>query len=107
MFSTITSRAAFRDSSKVSEDDISMIGESLTSVGMSMEDLFPSLKLIHCLGGVTSRMLRLHRETDKFLEGNFDWRNVYVSYCNTMGDVPVATKPKDNGEGTNRSKTGI
>ncbi|XP_026429284.1 cytochrome P450 71D9-like [Papaver somniferum] len=31
MFSTITSRAAFRDSSKVSEDDISMIGESLTS----------------------------------------------------------------------------
>ncbi|KAI3944577.1 hypothetical protein MKW98_021035, partial [Papaver atlanticum] len=36
---------------------------------MSMKDLFPSLKLIHRLGEVTSRMLCLHQEIDKLLEG--------------------------------------
>ncbi|MCL7022110.1 hypothetical protein MKW94_019423, partial [Papaver nudicaule] len=68
MLSTVTSRAAFGDNCKVSEEVILMIRESLTLVGISMKDLFPSLKLIHRLGGMTSKLLGLHQEVDKFLE---------------------------------------
>ncbi|KAI3944570.1 hypothetical protein MKW98_021028, partial [Papaver atlanticum] len=69
LLSTVTSRAAFGDNCKVSEEVISMIRESLTLVGISVQDLFPSLKLIHRIGGMTSRLLGLHQQVDKFLEG--------------------------------------
>ncbi|MCL7022929.1 hypothetical protein MKW94_022961, partial [Papaver nudicaule] len=69
MLITVTARAAFGDNCKASEEVISMMRESLTLVGITMKDLFPSLKLIHRIGGMTSRLLELHQEVDKFLEG--------------------------------------
>ncbi|KAI3944580.1 hypothetical protein MKW98_021038 [Papaver atlanticum] len=68
LFNTITSRAAFGDNCKVNEEVISMMRESLTLVG-GLEDLFPSLKLLHRIGGMKSKLLGLHQEVDKFLEG--------------------------------------
>ncbi|RZC85040.1 hypothetical protein C5167_047824 [Papaver somniferum] len=67
LFNTITSRAAFGDKCKVNEEVISMMRESLTLVG-GLEDLFPSLKLLHRIGGMKSKLLGLHQEVDKFLE---------------------------------------
>ncbi|KAI3890169.1 hypothetical protein MKX03_003818 [Papaver bracteatum] len=68
LFNTITSRAAFGDKCKVNQKFIQMVRESLTLAG-GLEDLFPSYKLLHRLDGKRSRLLRLHQEVDKFLEG--------------------------------------
>ncbi|KAI3913282.1 hypothetical protein MKW92_010019 [Papaver armeniacum] len=68
LFNMITSRAAFGDNCKVDEEVISMMRESLTLVG-GLEDLFPSLKLLHRICGMKSKLLGLHQEVDKFLEG--------------------------------------
>ncbi|RZC91158.1 hypothetical protein C5167_027218 [Papaver somniferum] len=68
LFNTITLRAAFGDNCKVNEEIISMMRESITLIS-GLEDLFPSLKLIHHIGGTKSKLLGFHQEVDKFLEG--------------------------------------
>ncbi|KAH7836776.1 hypothetical protein Vadar_005514 [Vaccinium darrowii] len=65
----ITFRAAFGKRYKDKDALISLMKESADlSGGFDVCDLFPSLKVLHFLSGMRSKLVRLHRKMDQILE---------------------------------------
>ncbi|KAI3862160.1 hypothetical protein MKX03_013574 [Papaver bracteatum] len=65
----VTSRAAFGKKSKDKEAFISLIKETTKMAsGFAISDLFPSLKFIHVISGMKSKLESLHQKTDKILD---------------------------------------
>ncbi|OVA20161.1 Cytochrome P450 [Macleaya cordata] len=65
----ITSRAAFGKKCKDKEVFISLMKEVITLAGgFGLEDLFPSLKLLHLIGGMKFKLDRIHKKVDKILD---------------------------------------
>ncbi|XP_026429952.1 premnaspirodiene oxygenase-like [Papaver somniferum] len=64
----IICRAAFGNKCKDKEMLISMLHEVARLVGFAFEDLFPSLKLLHFIGGMKQKLTRIHKKIDMFLE---------------------------------------
>ncbi|KAJ9153898.1 hypothetical protein P3X46_027286 [Hevea brasiliensis] len=65
----IAARATFGEKCKDQEEFIPLV-EELTEVagGFSLADLFPSIKLLHVISGMRSRLVRLQREADRIIE---------------------------------------
>ncbi|RZC65862.1 hypothetical protein C5167_009558, partial [Papaver somniferum] len=62
-------RAAFGKKSKDKEAFISLIKETTKMAsGFAISDLFPSLKFIHVISGMKSKLESLHQKTDKILD---------------------------------------
>ncbi|KAI3851073.1 hypothetical protein MKW92_045488 [Papaver armeniacum] len=65
----IICRAALGSKCKDKEMLISVFHEATSLVGgFSFEDLFPSLKLLHFIGGMKQKLIRIHKKIDTYLE---------------------------------------
>ncbi|KAF8409710.1 hypothetical protein HHK36_005789 [Tetracentron sinense] len=66
---SITSRAAFGKKCKDQEEFISILKEVIKLAGgFDIADVFPSLKLLHVVGGVKPKLQRMHKKVDRILE---------------------------------------
>ncbi|KAL0000598.1 hypothetical protein SO802_014379 [Lithocarpus litseifolius] len=76
MYSTtygITSRSAFGKKFKEQEKFISVVKElNELALGFSMADLFPSVKLLHLVSGLRTKLERMHEEADRIMENTIN-----------------------------------
>ena len=63
----ITSRAAFGKKCKDQEKFISIVKESNELAGVCIADVFPSVKLLHLISGVKTKLERTHQEGDRIM----------------------------------------
>ncbi|CAL1376744.1 unnamed protein product [Linum trigynum] len=99
--SGIVSRAAFGRKYKGHDEFLLVIDElGRLGGGFSLADFFPSLKLLHVLGGTKSQILRLRNEADRMLDGIIsDHRNNSRREEAAVDDlVDVLLKVQGNGE---------
>jgi hypothetical protein len=69
MTNSIISRAAFGDKLEDQDEFVSLIREAVeVSSGLDLDDLFPSMKLIHKLTGLKSKVEKIHKRVDKILD---------------------------------------
>jgi hypothetical protein len=69
MTNSIISRAAFGDKADDQDEFVSLIREAIeVSSGLDLDDLFPSMKLIHKLTGLKSKVEKIHKRVDKILD---------------------------------------
>ncbi|KAH0779477.1 hypothetical protein KY290_005904 [Solanum tuberosum] len=67
--SSITCKAAFGELLKDQEKFIGLVKELVKLAGgFSMADIFPSIKIIHVLSGLKSRILKVHKNVDVIVE---------------------------------------
>ncbi|KAK6778637.1 hypothetical protein RDI58_025355 [Solanum bulbocastanum] len=67
--SSTTSKAAFGELLKDQERFIGLVKELVElASGFSVADFFPSIKILHVLSGVRSRILRVHKNVDAIVE---------------------------------------
>ncbi|XP_038689404.1 premnaspirodiene oxygenase-like [Tripterygium wilfordii] len=65
----ITSKAAIGNIGEMHKAFVPLVREvSEIFGGLSLADMFPSIKLIHMISGMTTRLQKLHHELDKILE---------------------------------------
>ncbi|XP_026430087.1 premnaspirodiene oxygenase-like [Papaver somniferum] len=64
----IVSRAAFGNKCKNKEMLVSALQEAASLADLTFEDLFPSLKLLHFIGGMKEKLTRIHKKIDTILE---------------------------------------
>ncbi|KAI3863731.1 hypothetical protein MKW98_031323 [Papaver atlanticum] len=64
----IVSRAAFGNKCKNKEMLVSALQETASLADLTFEDLFPSLKLLHFIGGTKEKVTRIHKKIDTILE---------------------------------------
>ncbi|GAU17445.1 hypothetical protein TSUD_233230 [Trifolium subterraneum] len=69
MINSIISRAAFGDKAEDQDEFVSLIRKAIeVSSGLDLDDLFPSMKLIHKLTGLKSKVEKIHKRVDKILD---------------------------------------
>ncbi|KAI3862155.1 hypothetical protein MKX03_013569, partial [Papaver bracteatum] len=106
LYNDITSRAAFGNKCKDKEVLISLLQEATSlSGGFAMEDLFRSIKMLHFIGGVASKLKRMHKRVDKFLAEVIEehQRNRTTTECFNDGQseedlVDVLLRVQESGE---------
>ncbi|CAK9155049.1 unnamed protein product, partial [Ilex paraguariensis] len=65
---SITSKAVFGKKSKDQDNYISIIKETVEAAGgFCIEDVYPSLKWLHSIGGMKSKLKKLQQEVDRIL----------------------------------------
>ncbi|CAI9088250.1 OLC1v1022530C1 [Oldenlandia corymbosa var. corymbosa] len=66
---TISSRASFGNKSKYLKEFIYTIQEFIKSAsGFNIADVYPSIKFLHVIGGMNSKLMNCHKITDKLLD---------------------------------------
>jgi hypothetical protein len=69
LINSIISRAAFGEKADGQDEFVSLIREAVElSSGLDLDDLFPSIKLIHKLSGLKTKVEKIHQRVDKILD---------------------------------------
>ncbi|WJX56195.1 hypothetical protein P8452_41875 [Trifolium repens] len=69
LINSIISRAAFGEKADSQDEFVSLIREAVElSSGLELDDLFPSMKLIHKLSGLKTKVTKIHKRVDKILD---------------------------------------
>lgn len=107
MFSTtygITSRAAFGKKFKDQEKFICVVKQAIElGAGFNVADFFPSVKLLHLVSGVRTKLERMHEEADRIMENTIN-EHVELKATRKADDdareedlIDVLLKFQDNG----------
>jgi hypothetical protein len=69
VINSIISRAAFGDKSEDQDEFVTLMRKAVTiSGGLELDDLFPSIKVIHMLTGMKTKFEKIHKRVDKILD---------------------------------------
>ncbi|KAK2426649.1 cytochrome P450 71D8 [Trifolium repens] len=69
VINSIISRAAFGNKSEDQDEFVTLMRKAVTiSGGLELDDLFPSIKVIHMLTGMKTKFEKIHKRVDKILD---------------------------------------
>lgn len=69
VINSIISRAAFGDKSEHQEEFVILIRKAIAiSGGLELDDLFPSMKILHMLTGMRAKFEKIHKSVDQILD---------------------------------------
>lgn len=69
VINSIISRAAFGDKSEHQDEFVILIRKAIAiSGGLELDDLFPSMKILHMLTGMRAKFEKIHKSVDKILD---------------------------------------
>jgi hypothetical protein len=69
MVTSVISRAAFGDKSNYQDEFVNLVKKAVElAAGFDVDDLFPSIKLLHKLTGMKSKLEKIHKRVDEIIE---------------------------------------
>ncbi|KAG8386036.1 hypothetical protein BUALT_Bualt03G0107200 [Buddleja alternifolia] len=100
----VVSMAALGKKTKEQETLLHILGEVIVlAAGFDIGDLYPSIKLLQMISGLRSRLMKLHQQADKILEGIIHEHKLAANNADDKGEkqqedlLDVLLKFQDDG----------